>query len=255
VVAAAIVLLVAGARPVRASSIGVDGRSGIDYENLSTGVDFDQFRDVVQAAGTLVPVTTFDTATLAGLDALILRQPAYPRDAFTPAQLDAIHQFVAAGGGLIQFGEGGFETGSTLANYNQLAAPYGGQFGTDILGGDGVTMGGFLPHAVTAGVTSIGLDYYRPLSSINPPGVDLTVGNGSQNVLMVVNGKSGAGNVVLFSDPSAFVNSGRADRTINFGDNRVLLENMIRFALVPEPSGFLTLLPLAGHLLRRRRRV
>ena len=250
--AAAAVVVATGGGPALAVSVGVDDRRVSPGATLVDGTHFDDFRAEVRAVGELVPVGSFTPAELAPLDAIVLQQDTGPLDIFSPAQLSAIHDFVASGGGLILFAEGGTGSELTLANFNELAAPYGGQFSALLRGENGQTLGGFRAHPLTRGVTTIGMDYYRPLSRVSPPAIDLTTG--TDDVLAVREGAGGAGNVVLFADSSAFTDAGTgADRTIGFANNRQLLRNMLTYA-VPEPGGATACLPLAAALLARRRR-
>ena len=79
-----------------------------------------------------------------------------------------------------------------------------------------------MPHAVTSGIVSHGLDYYRPMSSIAPPAVDLTLsGVLDDQVWAVAEGTAGAGNVALLSDATAFLNPGSGgDYELSDLDNR-----------------------------------
>jgi PKD repeat protein len=97
---------------------------------------------------------------------------------------------------------------------------------------------GFVPHPVTDGITSIGVDFQRPLLSMRSPAVDLTLGSGADDILAAVWGQQGAGNVVLISDVSLWGNA--TDRSIDFGDNRLLLLNILAFitshTAIPPPN-------------------
>lgn len=213
---------------------------------------------MVAAGHTLVNLSSFTAAALAGVDALIVRQSPNTAGIFNSGEISSIHAFVNSGHGLMVLGDGGFDTNSTTGNLNILAAPFGVSFGDLVAHGEGFTITGFILHPVTNGITSIGMDFYRPLTGISAPAQDLTLLSGDDNVLAAVNGINGAGNVVLLSDTGLWSDAdSSSDRTIAFGDNRLLLENAIAFVVVPEPSAWL--LAITGGLIvpiffRRRTR-
>lgn len=248
------VAAVAGAPPdALAVSIGVDTRyqDRVPQSSFINGAHFDDFRAELRAVGQLVPVGQFTPGELAGLDVLVLRQTHDAFQVYSPAQLQAIHAFVGSGGRLVVIGEGGTGTEFTTANLNVLTAPYGAQFSTSLAGGDGETIVGFVPHRLTEGVTTVGLDFYRPLSRVSPPAIDLTTG--PIDILAVREGTGGAGHVVVLADASWLLDDGEgSDRPIGFGDNRRLLRNMLTF-VVPEPGGWLGCLGIAAALAARRR--
>jgi hypothetical protein len=246
-----------------AATIGIDARHGdassSPAANLATGTNFDDFRATIVAEGhTLVNLNSFTATDLAGIDALIVRQSPRIPGVFGSAEISDIHAFVTAGHGLLVMAEGGFSSDSTVANINSLASPFGITYGASPLHGEGFTVNGFLPHPVTLGVNTIGVDFFRPMVSISAPALDLTLLSGDNDILAAVNGINGRGNVVLLSDISLWVDADvQSDRTITFGDNRLLLQNTISFVAVPEPSIFL--LAVVGGLMvwafyRRRTR-
>ena len=94
--------------------------------------------------------------------------------------------------------------------------------------GSGRSVSGFLTHSVTEGVSTVGVDFQRSMTSIQPPAVDLTAGDGLDDILAV--GSTGFGNAVFLSDTSLWSNSDAgADTPITFADNRLLLENIMLF--------------------------
>ena len=240
-----------------AGIIGIDSRHGFnDSSKLATGEDFDAFRATITALGhTIVPKSLFNTADLAGLDMLILKQPFSqnsPAD-YSWGEIAAIHTFVNSGGGLMVHGDGGTGSDAYASNLNALVLPYGVVYASSATEGSGYTISGFVSHPVTAGVLMIGIDYQRREVTITSPAIDLTIGSGADNALAVVNGSGRAGNVVLLSDTSMWSDPGAgSDRPITFGDNQLLLENIIRFT-IPEP-GTVLLFGLGSLAVLRKRR-
>jgi hypothetical protein len=241
-----------------AALIGVDARNAVNEYGLASGGVYDSYRETITGLGhTIVPLRAFEPQDLAGLRAVVLMQ-AFLSDSRQPnysdVEIDAIHSFVAGGGGMVLHGECGYSTANSVGNLNALAAPYGVTFGGLELAMGGDTIVGFVDHPVTAGVNSVGVDFQRQMVSIAPPAADLTTGTFASDFLAAVNGTGGAGNVVLLGDSSLFADAGSgSDRPITFGDNRRLAENIIRFVTVPEPAAALFLVP-GATLARRRRR-
>ena len=60
-----------------ASIIGLDARNGMYNSTIfATGDEYDSFRETITALGhTIVPVSSFETEDLVGLDSLMLKQP------------------------------------------------------------------------------------------------------------------------------------------------------------------------------------
>jgi len=240
-----------------AGIVGIDSRHGFDASaKLATGENFDAFRATITALGhTIVPKSSFNTADLAGLDMLILNQPYSQNSpaAYSSSEIAAIHDFVNSGGGLMVHGEGGTGSDAYVGNLNMLVSPYGVVYAGSATEGSGHTISGFVSHPVTEGVSMIGIDYQRREITITSPAIDLTIGSGADNALAVVNGFAGAGNVVLLSDTNIWDDGETgSDRPITFGDNQLLLENIVQFT-IPEPATAL-LLGLGGVALLRKRR-
>jgi hypothetical protein len=221
--------------PALAARIGIDARYEGSPSSLLTGKYFDEFRaSMLAASNTLVSVATFTTTHFDFLDALVLRQSLATNDLITATEVSDIHAFVNSGHGLLLLAEAGLQTDATVSNLNSIAAPFGVTFGVSPLHPEGVTLHEFYEHPVTVGVSSIGVDYYRPLVRISSPAIDLTRLSGENDFLAVVPGSNRRGNVVLIGDTSLWSdNDIPSDRTIDFGDNRLLLENTIAFVTVP----------------------
>ena len=215
-----VTLFVAGAAPpTRAARVGVDDVHGTSPpEYLASGDAYAPLRDELTAAGhVLVPLRTFEAADLAGLDGLFLRHAfsvgyssseraaiqAFTRRAvflsdsstFADSRSDRpltfgdnrrllrnVLDYVGAGGGSVFLADGG--TGANVANFNQLVAPYGVQFAPNPVDGSGRTVTGFIDHPLTAGVTTVGVDFHMPLI-VSSPSLDLTTGSGADNILAV----------------------------------------------------------------------
>jgi hypothetical protein len=244
--------------PALAGTVGIDDRHGFDNDGkLATGQDFDSFRATIVGLGhTIVSKASFEAGDLVGLDCLILNQPYQINDGsgYSESEIAAIHAFAGGGGGLVICGEGGSGSDPMVANLNLLAAPYGVVYDSSPREGDGHTIDALVAHRVTEGVSAFGVDYQRRLVIITAPAVDLTVNSGPDDALAVVNGTGGTGNVVLLSDTGGWSDAGAgSERPITFGENRLLLENIVQF-VVPEPGTILLLSLGVPALIRQRRK-
>ncbi len=218
--------------------LGVDARHGFDFDSvLATGGDFDSFRETIASMGvTIVPLQSFTNADISGLDAIVLLQP-YSQNGigFTSEEIPAIHDFVNTGGGLLVLADGGTGSEVFISQLNALVAPYGVAFNAqEPTEGNGHSIEQFVPHAVTEGISRIGVDYQRRLVSITDPALDLTPGGGADDALAVADRALGRGNLVFLSDSNIWFDPGAgADTPITFADNRRLLENVVTYLLSP----------------------
>jgi hypothetical protein len=232
-----------------ASIVGIDARSSGEDSTISSSPSFSSFRSTIESLGhTLIPLSTFDSADLAGLDALILRQNAsfVVNPHLSDSEMQSIVSFTRSGGGLLAIAEAGNFTNGTVNEWNTLVEPFGIRFSTDLnVGGDGLSIQGFADHPVTRGVMSVTLDFYRPLDLVGSPAVDLTLVDGVADFLAVVDGTAGAGNLAFIGDTSLWADPGD-DSGIQVADNHQLLRNLIQFVVVPEPhTAFLVAVGLA----------
>ena len=236
-----------------AAIIGIDSRNGMDDSTIfATGDDYDTFRATIIALGhTIVPISSFETVDMVGLDSLMLKQPY--SQGYSDSEISAIHAFVNGGGGLVVHAEGGAGSDGYISNVNSLVSPYGVIYADSATENSGHTITDMVAHPVTDDVTMFGVDYQRWMISITLPAIDLTIGSGADDALAVVNGVGGAGNVVLLTDSSMWRDLGvGSDRSLKTGDNQLLLENIIRFT-IPEPAT-VSLLCLGSLVLLRKRR-
>jgi len=241
-----------------ASIIGLDSRNGMyDSTIFATGEQYDSFRATITSLGhTIVPVSSFETEDLVGLDCLMLKQPYSINNpaGFSNSEISAIHTFIDGGGGLVVHAEGGSGSEDFVDNLNSLVSPYGVIYADMATANSGVAITGFVAHPVTDGVNMIGVDYQRKLISITPPAIDLTIKSAEYNVLAVVNGVGGAGNVVMLSDTTLWKDpEAGSNYSIISGDNRLLLENIVQFT-VPEPTTISLLCMGSLALLIKRRK-
>jgi hypothetical protein len=207
---------------VKAAVIGVDAVHGFDANsNPATGPAFSLFRSTITAHGdTIVPLTSFTAASLAGLDEAFFVIP-YSQNThpYSAAEMTAIRAFANVnqvflsdtdiwnntGDRPISFGNnqkllqnilsfsstghtgvflGDDGSGFDVANFNTLVAPYGITYAGAATDPTGRTVTGFVPHPLTSGVTQLGVDFQLPLT-VSSPGIDLTTGGGQDNILAV----------------------------------------------------------------------
>lgn len=225
----------------------LDARGGFDnYHNLATGEGFSDFRQLAAGLGlTVTPRQSFLPEDLAGAQAVVLLQPFAAANAYSLTELGALQNFVNAGGGLLVVGEGG--SGSSATYLNDLTSTWGVTFASTPANATGATFGDLLSHPLTAGVGQVSVDYHRPLT-ITAPALDLTLGNGSANVLAVHGGAVFLSDSSILMNPDAF-----SDASLASAGNGQLARNIVHYlATVPEPShALLAALGLLGWAVRR----
>lgn len=218
-----------GDAPDLTGRLGIDVRStsliGSDAESLGAGAAFAAFRDVIAAHGyALVPLSSFTTQSLLGVDAVILGMPTsqLPGGEFSPAEIADLGSFVRAGHGVFLSADGG--SSRSVTNVNALAAQWGVTF-SDVPGvsAEGEVFTGLPVHPLTQGVASFAVDYYQPIAQIAPPASVVV-----PQVLAAVSGANGTGNVVIMADQSMWMLP-PADAGLDSADNRRLLANILRF--------------------------
>jgi hypothetical protein len=212
------------ARLLHGAVIGLDAVHGWNgLANLSTGPSFASFRAEILAQGhTIVPVSIFNAASFAGVDAaFFLINYSQNARAYTAAEMSAIRtfanqkgvflsdsslwdqtadsdcpitfgdnrrlldnilSFVSTGHAAVFLADHG--TGADVPNFNALAAPYGIAYATSPTDGGGRVVSSFVAHPITTGLTSVGVDYHLPMT-VASPAIDLTVGAGGDNILAV----------------------------------------------------------------------
>jgi hypothetical protein len=181
----------------------------------------------------LQSVSTFEASDLLELDLLIMtiRSDSAGRD-LTASEIAAIHAFVDVGGALIFISDAGFSSDDYIGNSNSLLFPYGISMAASASDPNGRTVTSFVAHPVTAGLSSVGVDFQRSLT-VTPPGLDLTSGSGLDRIMAAIDGVATSGNVVVFSDASMFSTGSVPDTPITFGDNELALSNAVAFVAPP----------------------
>ncbi|MGA2061806.1 MAG: PEP-CTERM sorting domain-containing protein, partial [Thermoguttaceae bacterium] len=189
---------------------------------LYSGNKFDTFRSTITGLGdSIVPKSSFIPSDLVGIDGLIVKI-SYSQDEhpYSPAEMIAIQAlaqravFVSdsslwadadsgsdrpitfgdnsrlltncinyiSTGGVLFIADGG--DGFDVQNFNSLVAPFGISFASSPTDGTGRTVQGFVLHPVTEGVNTVGVDYQLPIT-VASPALDLTLGDGNDNILAV----------------------------------------------------------------------
>ena len=230
------ILVLIVAHPVLSKTIGLDAVRGVLPEyNLGLGTDFTDMQEELEGAGyRVVPLYDFTPASLDQCDAVFLLQPTNGSQRYTEQEIADIHAYVAAGGGLLAISDGGYSSDSTVDNFEALLAPYGVNFKNAPTKGEGHVVTDFVPHPVTQGLSSVGLNYQRPLVQIETPAMDLTIGSGDDDCLAAVAGQAGAGNVVILSDSGPFGFPGD-DTNLYAEDNLLLLLNIAQHVTSESP--------------------
>jgi hypothetical protein len=204
------------------AQIGIDALHGGSAETvMATGSYFSDFRATIIAEGNvIVPLTSFDGANLAGLDAVIVKIPFRNNSAnYTPSQIAALQTFaqravftsdssmwlndgVSGSDRPLSFGDnrqllknvinfisakgilalGDFADGFQTANFNELVRPFGVFYSGPPTDAGGHTVTNFVAHPLTAGVHTVGVDLQLQMT-VTSPAVDLTIDDNSDNIL------------------------------------------------------------------------
>ncbi len=140
----------------------------------------------IQALATQRVVLLSDTTLWSDVDAFNDRSIAFGDN---QKLLENIIDYISAGNAAVFMADGahdGVQWMSDTVNFNDLVAPYGVVYPEAAVDSAGHTVAaGIVPHPVTAGVGTIGVDFQRPMT-LGAPALDLTVGSGSDNVLAVL---------------------------------------------------------------------
>ncbi len=239
-----------------AAVIGLDARSAAGENfDFATASTYSQMRSVLEAQGhTVVGISSWNAGTLAGVDAVLMREANRPAGAYTAAEAAAIDAFNAAGGGVAFFADGGWESNSLVSTNNLIANVLGAELASSASFNNGLLVTGFFPSPIFDGITSWGTDFVRRISpGGSNPGVDLTIDGGSADLAISRDGTGGRGNSAVFGDATWLNASGSADFDIGSLQNEQIFVNLVDYLLVPAP-GVSGLLCAAGLFAARRRR-
>ena len=251
-----IIIVLATGTAASAAVIGLDARSAAGENfDFATASVYSQMRSVLEAQGhTIVSIDSWNAGTLAGVDAVLMREANRPLGAYTAAEAAAIDAFNAAGGGVAFFADGGWESNSLAGSNNLIANVLGAELGPSANNPNGLLVTGFFPSPIFDGIDSWGTDFVRQISLGGAiPGVDLTIDGGDSDLAISRDGVGGRGNSAVFGDASWMLTSGAGDFDLGSLQNEQIFENLINYLLVPAP-GVTGMLCAAGLFSTRRRR-
>ena len=184
--------------------------------------------NVVQLEVGAGPITS---TTLSGYDIFVVVDPDLD---FLTSEIDAVHDFVAQGGGLLIVGEPPqFNSQPTL---DAILAPYGVQFtGGDF---DDPAIGTFASHLITDGIQSVELGRHSSLN-LSPPALALGFTNSGE---LVLGATEATGKVVVIADSSVMHND-----WLPRADNLALMDNIFSWVItVGGEIPWLSVSPTAG---------
>jgi hypothetical protein len=236
--------------------IGLDARSAAgDNSDFAAAAGYTQMRDLLVSRGhTVVGVGSWNAGSLAGIDAVLMREANRPAGAYSAAEAAAIDAFNAAGGGVAFFADGGWESDSLVASNNLVANVLGADLGPTANNPNGLVVTGFAPSPIFDGIASWGTDFVRQLSIGGAnPGVDLTLAGGDSDLAVSRDGTGGRGNSAVFGDASWMQAGVGSDYDLNSLQNEQLFLNIVDYLLVPAP-GISSVMLATGLLAARRRR-
>lgn len=193
------------------------------YWPMSSDGLFEAARTAITGAGhtisTHTGLITFEA--MAGFDIFVT---GTLNSSLTTTEIEALSQFVTAGGIVFVNHDGGWSSDSATSSVNSFLAPYGVVLASYSSYTGGLLVEGYSTHCLTEGVSSLGLDYVRLITSISSPAVDLTTG--SIDILAVFENENG-GKVIVLPDDSLWGYSDEpSDYSITDLDNLTMLLNI-----------------------------
>ncbi len=230
------------AAPSHADVIGLDALHISDTfptATLSNGSDLDEFRSTLIAEGhQLVSLSTFDAASLSGLDAVFLRNAFAVQNEYTAAERQALRKFVLDGGGMLFISEASSAADSLVSNTNFFLGVFGIEVGPGAVGPNGTVLSQFAKDPLVADIASIAVDFHRPMVTLDWPASDLTLSGGIEDALVSARLTPESGLFVSIGDGNLWADPLVGDdANIDSLDNRRLLQNITRALLEPNPCG------------------
>ncbi len=218
---ALVALLVAFAAPTEAANILGDV-AHFNLLPLSLDTAFDEARAELGLAGhgfgNLIGSPGDVTAgSLFGWDIFVISTPQQP---YTNNEITALQNFVATGGGVVVIHDGGVNSNNGTASLNDFLAPYGMAFDQNMVGINLVDLANLPEHCALDGVTTLGLQYARPLATLEAPAAALQTE--TPFVMGLYDGPSGW--VFVIGDGSMWTDSDYGGaRHLGWADNLALL--------------------------------
>lgn len=231
--------------------VGLDAVHGFTPADRLVDTRYDALRAEIDALGfSWEPLAAFDAPSLLGIDIVLLKIP-YPdqpdEDDFSATEIEALQDFVTAGGALLVIGDAG--SGSSVTGLNLVLAPFEIGISESLFFLNlpiTLTHSQLVSNRIFDGVGSIQMLGFRFLAfPLNSTAEDLTLGSTDVIGVNAVNRK-----VMVIGDSSLWKDDedGNPDLgvlvTIETGDNRALLVNALHWlARLPQPLPALS--PLA----------
>lgn len=208
------------------------------YWDIGHGVEDDyepsgRYAELIDHLGPSFRVTAgtapLDSVDLVTQDILILAAGSCAYSFFTPDELDAVEDYVHAGGSLLLLSD--LPGGSGTPKINQVARRFGAEVGVSSLPGNQLRSTWIADHPVVAGVEEItvvvGGAFY--------PG-DLTVQIESRGYPLLASGLRGLGKLVIIADGDLFTTFGSFPfpiRYFDLSDNRQLATSVFSYIATP----------------------
>ncbi len=195
---------------------------------LSTGVDHEDLRGVIMAAGDTLAMGTpqLDAAYLSGVDVFYTSLPANAAPPLSPAEQTDLQNWIAGGGTLIVTADA-----NPLATFESFTQFYG-VTGYVNLGASTASPVG--AHPITAGVTNID-PALQVTFSFGPDAQEIAVDNMGQTFMVVLDESTDfcqGGRILVVGDHNLF-----SDNYIANDDNLLLATNMVQWAGNPTFGG------------------
>lgn len=237
-----------------AAVIGIDARAGsTEGWSFAHSVNHQTMRSLIESQGhSLVFINQWNAATLAGVDAVLMREASRSGEAYSASEAAAIEAYNLAGGGVGFFADGGWSSNTLVGSNNLIANVLGAEMAGVATHRDGLLVTGFVPGPIFDGIVSWGADFVRAVTPAGPnPATDLTTAGDPYDIFVSRDGISGGGNAVVVGDATWLTNGATADYDINSLQNAQLFLNTVEYLLIPAPAAAWPLLAL-GFTRRRR---
>ncbi|MBZ0172117.1 MAG: hypothetical protein K8E66_07045, partial [Phycisphaerales bacterium] len=164
-------MIVAATAPLTSAAvIGLDARAGsTEGFSFAHSSHHQTMRSLIESQGhSLVLIDQWNAATLAGVDAVLMREASRSGEAYSVSEAGAIEAYNLAGGGVGFFADGGWSSDILIGSNNMIAGVLGTTMADSATHRDGLLVTGFVPGPIFDGIASWGADFVRAVTPAGP---------------------------------------------------------------------------------------